>query len=70
MSTFVFRSGRFPFSIRGFELEWSLVATSLEGFSVTSREKKGSRGRFLRMGRVRGSPPGTKNQGGHVKSGF
>ena len=33
-STFVFRSGGFPF--RGFEAKRSLVATSLEGFSVTS----------------------------------
>ena len=34
---FVFRSGGLPF--REFEVEWSLVATSLEGFSVTSHEK-------------------------------
>ena len=44
-STFVFRSGGFPF--RGFELEWSLVATSLEGFSATSHEKKGTKGPFF-----------------------
>ena len=37
-STFVFRSRGFP--IGGFELEWSLVATSLGGFSVTSHEKR------------------------------
>ena len=43
-STFVFRSGGFPF--QGFELEWSLVASSLEGFSVTGHEKKGTRGPF------------------------
>ena len=36
-STFVFRSGGFLF--QRFELEWSLVATSLERFSVTSHEK-------------------------------
>ena len=33
-STFVF-----GFPLGGFELKWSLVATSLEGFSVTSHEK-------------------------------
>ena len=32
MYAIVFRSGWFPFG--GFELEWSLVATSLEGLSV------------------------------------
>ena len=37
-STFVFRPGTsHPF--QGFELKWSLAATCLEGFSVTSHEK-------------------------------
>ena len=67
-STFVFRSGGFPF--RGFELEWSLVATSLEGFSVTSNEKGYQWGPFKALKRVRGAPPGTENQSGHVKSGL
>ena len=40
------RSGGFPF--RGFELEWSFVATSLEGLSVTGHEKKGTGGPFLK----------------------
>ena len=40
----VFRSRGFHFW--GFKLELSLVATSLEGFSVTSHEKKGARGPF------------------------
>ena len=40
---FSFSSEWFPFG--GFELEWSLVAASLEGFSVTSHQK-----------RVRGAP--------------
>ena len=67
-STFVFRSGGFPF--RGFELEWSLVATSLEGLSVTSHEKKGTRAPFKGIQRVRRAPPGTENQSGHVKCGL
>ena len=37
-STLVFRFGGFPFG--GFELEWSLVATSLENFSVTGHGKR------------------------------
>ena len=57
-STFVFRSGGFPF--RGFKLEWSLVATSLEGVSVTSHTEKGTRGPFKRMKRVEEALPGTK----------
>ena len=67
-STFVFRSGGFLF--RGFVLEWSLVAPSLEGFSVTSHEKGVPRAPFKGIKRVRGAPPGTKNQSGHVKSGL
>ena len=67
-STFVFRSGGFSFW--GFELAWSLVATSLEGFSVTSHENKDTVGPVLKENekRVRGAPPGTRNQSGHVKS--
>ena len=67
-STFVFMSGGFPF--QGFELEWSLVATSLEGFSVTSHEEGVPRAPFKGIKRVRGAPPGTKNQSGRVKSGL
>ena len=67
-STFVFRSGGFPF--RGFDLEWSLVAPSLEGFSVTNHEKGIPGAPFKGIKRVRGAPPGTKNQSGHVKSGL
>ena len=47
-STFVFRSGGFP--SQGFELEWSLVATSLEGFSVTGHEKRVPRAPFKPSG--------------------
>ena len=65
-STFAFRSGGFP--LRGFELEWSLVATSLEGFSVTSHERRVPGALFKGIKRVRRAPPGTKNQSGHVKS--
>ena len=64
-STFVFRFGGVP--LWGFELEWSLVATSLEGFSVASR-KKGAPVKGMK--RIRGAHPSTKNQGGHVKSGL
>ena len=67
-STFVFRSGGFPF--QGFELEWSLVATSLKGFSVTGHEKGVPGAPFKGINRVRGAPPGTKIQSGHVKSGL
>ena len=42
-STFALRSGGFPFG--EFKLKWSLVASSREGFSVTSCEK-GTRGPF------------------------
>ena len=45
-SIFVFRSGSSPFG--GFKLAGSLVATSLEGFSVTSQERKGTKGPFCR----------------------
>ena len=51
------------------ELEWSLVATSLEGFSVTGCEKRVPGNLCKRIIRVRGALPGAKNQGGHVKSG-
>ena len=44
------------------------MATSLEGFSVTSHEKRVPGPPFEGIKRVRGAPPGTKNQGGHVKS--
>ena len=67
-STFVFRSGEFPF--RGFEVKWSLVATSLEGFSVNCHEKRVPKAPLKGIERVRGAPPGTKNQSGHVKSGL
>ena len=67
-STFVFRSGGFP--CRGFELEWSLVATSLEGFSVTSHEKRVPGAPFKGIKREKRGTPGTKNQSGHVKSGL
>ena len=58
---FVFRSGVFPFW--GFELEGSLVATSLEGFSVTSHKnlKRVPRAPFQGIKLARGAPPGTKN---------
>ena len=65
---FCFRFGGFPF--RGFELECSLVATSLEGFSVTSHEKRVPGAIFKGIKRVGGAPPGTKIQSGHVKSGL
>ena len=58
MSTFVFSSGGFPF--RRFELEWSLVATSLEGFSVISHEKRVPGTPLKGIKRVRGATPGTK----------
>ena len=54
-STLVFRSGGFPF--RGFDLEWSLVAPSLEGVSVTNYEKGVPGARFKEIKRVRGAPP-------------
>ena len=66
-STLVFRSGGFPFA--GFELEWSLVATSLEGFSRKTKNRVPG-DPFKGIKRVRGAPPGTKNQSGHVKSGL
>ena len=56
-STFVFRSG-FPF--RRFELEWSLVATSLEGFSVASHKERVPRAPFTGTKRVRGAAPSAK----------
>ena len=43
-STLVLGPRGFPFA--GFKLEWSLVATSLEGFSVTVPNKKDSKGLF------------------------
>ena len=46
------------------------MATSLEGFSGTSHEKKVPKAPFKGIKRVRGAPPGTKNQIGHVKSGL
>ena len=54
-STFVFRSGEFPFP--GFKLEWSLVATSMEGVSVTSHEGRVPGAPFKEIKRVRGAPP-------------
>ena len=67
-STFVFRSGAFLFG--GFELEWSSVASHWrlpwKDFSVTSY---GTRGPFKGIEEIHGAPPGTKNQGGHIKSG-
>ena len=54
-STFVFRSREFPFG--GFELEWSLVATSLEGVFTKNRVPGAP---FKGIKRVRGPPPGTK----------
>ena len=54
-STFVFRSGGFPF--RGFKLEWSLVATSLEGFSVTGHEKGYQRPLVKEKKGYEGHPP-------------
>ena len=44
-STFVFRSGGLPF--RGFEVKWSLVATSVEGF-LSLATKKGYQGPLLK----------------------
>ena len=60
----------FVFRCRGFELEWSFVATSLEGFSVTSHENIVPRVTFKGVKKVRGAPPGTENQSGHVQSGL
>ena len=48
-------------STMGFELEWSLVATSLEGFSVTGHAKGIPEAPFQGIKRVLGAPPGTKN---------
>ena len=48
-STFVFRSGGFAFG--GFQLEWSLVASS----------------HFLRNKSARGEPSSTKSQGGQIR---
>ena len=66
-STLVLRSGGFTFG--GFALEWCSVA-SLERFSATSHKRKGTRAPFLREQEYEGFPPGTRNQGGHVKSGL
>ena len=66
-STFVFRSGWF--SLRGFELEWSLVATFLEGFSVTSHETTVPGARFKGLKRVRGHPGTKKSKWSCQKSG-
>ena len=60
MSTLVFRSGDSP--LGGFELVWSSAATSLEGgFLSPGAPFKGTKS-------VRRAPPGTKNQGGHVRN--
>ena len=70
-STFVFRSGGFAFG--GFELERSLVVTflDLEGVSVTTHETKGNKGPCQRNNKgTRGTPPRTKIERGHVKSGL
>ena len=42
--------------------KWCLVATSLEGFSVTSRDRKGTKGAFEAYGKLRvlGALPGTR----------
>ena len=52
---FISRSWGFPFG--GFELERSLVATSLEGFSVTGHEKKYQGHLFEGITRVQGGNP-------------
>ena len=46
----------------GFELEWSLVETSLEGVCVTSHEERvpGAPLKDSNIKRVRGAHPGTK----------
>ena len=56
---FYFWVSRVPLS--GFELEWCLVAASLEGFPRTGHEKKVPRAPFKGIKRVQGAPPGTKN---------
>ena len=64
-STLVFRSGEFPFA--GFELEWSLVATSLEGFS----RKTGYQKPLLKEYKgYEGHPPVLKIKVVPVKSGL
>ena len=51
-------------SVRGFELEWSLMAPSLEGFSLTGHEKRVPGPPFKGIKRVRGA------QSGHFESGL
>ena len=46
------------------------MAASLEGFSVTSSEKRVPRAPFKGIRRVQGASPGTKKQSGHVKNGL
>ena len=54
-------SGVIPFG--GFELEWSfLVATSLEGFSVTGNEERAPRAPGQGIKRVRGTPRHSKSK--------
>ena len=65
-SASVFRSEGFPFG----EFEWSLVASSLEGFSVSSHETGVPSALFTGIERVQEELLGTRNQGGHVKRGL
>ena len=67
-STLFLAPGGFP--VEGFELKWSFMRTSLKGFPGTSHEKRVPGAPFKGIERVRGAPPGTKNQAGHVKSGL
>ena len=60
-STLFVRSGGFP--LGGFELEWSLVATSLEGFLLSLATEKGYQGHLLKekKGMIRGLIIPTQN---------